>query len=57
MSKLCFIVPPFTRELKVEQRLKVDFLEAEVDALRKVVSERQSAWPRPTRSARNQASL
>jgi type II secretory pathway predicted ATPase ExeA len=43
MSKLCFPVPPFTRELKIEQRFKVDFLEAESEALRRVVSERQSA--------------
>lgn len=43
MVKTTFLVPPFTRELKIEQRFKADFLEAETEALRRVVSERQSA--------------
>ncbi len=43
MAPLHFTVPPFTREVKIEQRFKVDFLEAEIEALRKVVDERQSA--------------
>ena len=43
MAKIQFTTPPFTRELKIEQRFHVDFLDAEADALRKVVEERQSA--------------
>jgi general secretion pathway protein A len=42
MTKLHFTTPPFTREVKIEQRFKADFLEAEIIALRKVVEERQS---------------
>jgi type II secretory pathway predicted ATPase ExeA len=43
MAKIQFTTVPFTRELKIEQRFHVDFLEAEASALRKVVEDRQSA--------------
>jgi type II secretory pathway predicted ATPase ExeA len=43
MTKMHFTVPPFTREMKIDQRFRLDFLEGAADALRKVVEERQSA--------------
>lgn len=43
MSKLRFMTPPFTREIKVEHQFRRDFLDAEIASLKRVVEERQSA--------------
>lgn len=43
MGKTNFIITPFTREFKIEERIRFDFLEAETAALQKVVEDRQSA--------------
>lgn len=42
MERFGFVSEPFTREIRTDHRYKVDFIEAEVKALREVVEARQS---------------
>lgn len=43
MDRFHFQSPPFTRELKVEHRLKIQAVEAQVLALKAIIDQRQSA--------------
>jgi type II secretory pathway predicted ATPase ExeA len=43
MDRFRFVTEPFTRELKVDQRFKVDFIENEIKKLKEIVDARQSA--------------
>lgn len=43
MERFRFMTPPFSREIKIEQRFRLDDVEAEVKALQEVVEARQSA--------------
>jgi general secretion pathway protein A len=42
MESFRFSVPPFTRELKVEERYRLEFLETEVQELKRIVEARSS---------------
>jgi general secretion pathway protein A len=43
MDRFRFVTTPFTREIKIEQRFRADFIEAEIKSLTEVVEGRQSA--------------
>lgn len=43
MDRFRFVSPPFTRELRIEQRFPADFMESAVETLREAVEARQSA--------------
>ncbi|MEK7411849.1 MAG: hypothetical protein AAB263_00865, partial [Planctomycetota bacterium] len=43
MDRFRFQSSPFTREIKVEHRLKIDAIETQVEALKTIIDQRQSA--------------